>query len=239
MEPEQTDQFIATQPQLLTDVAEPVDESEVLRYLGYPAGHAPGAAVETLIARWIQEAAQQATPRATWVVLPVLDRSGNRLKVSSASGDTEFRGAIGQFLGVSHLIVAFIATAGPQVERLASRLMADGDELPAMIVNAVGAERAEAAEAAVIDRVRRQTQAVGLAPTLPYSPGYCGMSLTEQTRLFGLFDGETAGVTLSPECLMTPVKSISGLVGLAPQAEVEAEGSPCDRCELHSCNMRR
>ena len=108
-----------------------------------------------------------------------------------------------------------------------------------MIVNAVGAERAESAESAVIDRVSEQLRAIGFSSTLPYSPGYCGMALTEQTRLFGLFDGATAGVTLSPDCLMYPIKSVSGLIGLAPAGEVVDEGSPCQRCELHACNMRR
>jgi hypothetical protein len=233
------EQFIELHAQLVNEVTEPVDESEVLRYLGYPIGHRPGIAIETLIGQWIEEASRRAGPRAAYVVLPVLEKGRSRLKVGSASGETEFRGAIGQFLAASQLIVAFIATAGPKVERLASQLMSSGEELPAMIVNAVGAERAEAAESAVIDRVCDQTRAIGLAATLPYSPGYCGMALTEQKRLFALFAGESAGVTLSPHCLMHPIKSVSGLIGLGPKAEVKTEGSPCERCELHSCNMRR
>ena len=239
MKTERLEQFIELHAQLVNEVTEPIDEGEVLRYLGYPVGRRPNAHIERLIGQWMEEAAQQSAPQAAYVVLPVLEKAGNRLKVRSASGETEFRGAIGRFLGASRLIMAFIATAGPKLERLASRLMADGEELPAMVVNSVGAERAEAAESAVIDRIRDQLHAVGFSPTLPYSPGYCGMALTEQTRLFGLFDGATAGVTLSPDCLMHPIKSVSGLVGLAPAEEVVNEGSPCDRCELHTCNMRR
>ncbi len=239
MNREQFAPFISTQPRLVNNVTEPIDRGEVLRYLGYPAGHAPSSAIEQVIDEWIEQASRHAAPRAAYVVLPVLTKTNHVLSVESASGKIEFRGAIGQFLGVSQLIVAFIATAGMEVERLASQLMADGDELAGMIVNAVGAERAEAAETAVIDRVREQTSAIGLAPTLPYSPGYCGMELTEQRQLFGLFQGETAGVTLSSHCQMHPIKSVSGLVGLAPESEVDIEGSPCDRCELKTCSMRR
>jgi cobalamin-dependent methionine synthase I len=172
-------------------------------------------------------------------VLPVVQKERNRLRVVSAEGEVEFKGAIGSFLGVSELLVGFVATAGPGVEALASELMANDEELPAMIANAVGAERAEAAESAVIDQVQEKIRAIGYAPTLPYSPGYCGMALTEQRTLFGLFGGETAGVMLTPACLMRPIKSVSGLVGLAPAEIVENDGSPCDRCELHNCNMRR
>jgi hypothetical protein len=192
-----------------------------------------------MLDRWIDEAVQRADPRAAYVVAPVLERSGNRLRVKSAGGEVEFQGAIGRFLGACELLIVFVATAGPGVEALASELMASHEELPAMIVNAVGAERAEAAESAVIRRVHNLVRAIGYAPTLPYSPGYCGMALTEQQKLFRMFDGTTAGVTLTDACLMRPIKSVSGLVGLAPAHVVEADGSPCDRCELRNCNMRR
>ena len=65
------------------------------------------------------------------------------------------------------------------------------------------------------------------------------MSLTEQTKLFSLFDQANIGVTLTAECLMRPLKSVSGLIGLGLAEEVEQFGSPCDRCELHNCDMRR
>jgi len=236
---EQLERFIETSPVLVDDVTERVDEGEVLRYLGYPTGRAPGGQIRSEIGRWIEQANQQAEPQAVYVVLPVLEKAKNRLRVQSGTGAAEFRGAIGRFLGGSRLIVAFIATAGPKIEQLASRLMAKGEDLPAMIVNAVGAERAEAAEAVVIERLRKKLRVIEFSTTLPYSPGYCGMALTEQNHLFGLFCGETAGVTLTRDCLMRPIKSVSGLMGLAPKAEVKENGSPCDRCELHTCNMRR
>ena len=242
--------YIVTRPRLITEIDEAVDEAEVLRYLGYPVGRLPSVSVRALIDHWIKEVSRHAVPQAAYLILPVSQRNPNRLGIRSTRGagpettrsgsaETEFQGAIGRYLGVSRLIVVFIATAGPRIELLASQLMAAGEALPALIANAVGSERAAAAASAVTDRVREQTMASGLAPTLPYSPGYCGMALTEQKRLFDLFDGQTAGVTLSPECLMLPIKSLSGLVGLASQADAEAEVSPCERCGLESCNMRR
>ena len=232
-------QFVQLQPQLIDAVTEPIDEGEVLRYLGYPAGRSPNARIQDMLSHWMAEAQQRSAPQAAFVVLPVLEKGNNCLHVQSAAGEVEFKGAIGQFLSVSELLIVFVATAGPNVESLASELMASGEELPAMIVNAVGAERAEAAETAVIQRVHDQVRTIDYAPTLPYSPGYCGMALTEQQKLFRVFDGMTAGVRLTESCLMHPIKSVSGLVGLAPAKVVEADASPCDRCELHSCNMRR
>ena len=220
-------------------VEEAVDRDEVLRYLGYPIDAAPSGPIQRDLDRWIEAAAERAAPRAVYVVAPVAQIDRRSLRLETPQQVDPFAGAIGEFLGVSRYVAAFVATAGPGVEELASERMRDGDALAAMIVNAVGAERAEAAESVVIERLRERDRGEGLAPTLPYSPVYCGMALTEQRKLFALLGDDTAGVTLTVDCLMRPLKSVSGLIGLGPADEVEAHGSPCDRCELHSCAMRR
>jgi hypothetical protein len=220
-------------------VDEPVDRGEVLRYLGYPAGVAPSRRIAAMVDPWIEEAAQLAAPRATYLVLPVTAKSRRILQLRTAAGSTEFKGAIGEFLAPAQLVAAFIATAGLPIEARASELLGQGESLPAMILNAVGAERAEAAEAAVLSQLRAKAAPLGLAPTLPYSPGYCGMKLTEQRKLFALFDAANIGVALTDDCLMRPLKSVSGLIGLGPAEHVAAAGSPCDRCELYTCAMRR
>jgi hypothetical protein len=112
------------------------------------------------------------------------------------------------------MVAAFIATAGPEVEHLASELMCERDELAAVIVNAVGAERAEAAEAAVIQLLREQARPDDYAPTLPYSPGYCGMALVEQRKLFALFEGETVGVILG--CAKVGLFALIAVVLIGP-----------------------
>jgi hypothetical protein len=231
--------FVRLTPQYIESVTEPIDDAEVLRYLGYPAGRAPNPQVAAQLAHWIDAAGERAEPRAAYLVLPVIETTASRLRAQSAAGEVEFRGAIGSFLGTAELLIVFVATAGPGVEALATELFAAGEELAAMIANAVGAERAEAAEAAVVSHVWDELQEIDYGVTLPYSPGYCGMKLTQQRPLFDLFGGSAAGVTLTESCLMQPIKSVSGLVGLAPAHTIEAEGTPCDRCELTTCNMRR
>jgi len=220
-------------------VEEAIDCNEVLRYLGYPSNTSPNRHVQRDLEQWIEAAAERATPRAVYMIAPVAKIGRRSLKLETPKPVEAFTGAIGEFLGASRYVAAFIATAGFGIEELASEKMRDGDPLAAMIVNAVGAERAEAAESVVVERLRERIRNEDLAPTLPYSPGYCGMALTEQRKLFALLGDETAGVTLTEDCLMRPLKSISGLIGLGPADEIKANGSPCERCELHSCAMRR
>jgi hypothetical protein len=227
------------EPRFVERVDEPIDRFEVLRYLGYPKSVTPQERIGNILDHWIDEASRIATPRAIYRVLPVVEKDRRSLRVATDAGLIEFRGAIGEFLGASLSVLVFIATAGWQVERLASELLRQQDDLGAMMLNAIGAERAEAAEAAVINRIRDEARPMGLALTLPYSPGYCGMKLIEQRNLFSLFDTQRVGVTLTSDCLMQPIKSVSGLVGLGLAEQVLEEGSPCDRCEQQSCNMRR
>lgn len=239
MKPSPTNELFELDTRIIDRVDEAIDRSEVLRYLGYPVGVAPNDRVAGTIDHWIDEADQLAAPRAIYLVRPVTELGRRRLRVQTGSSDTEFKGAIGEFLGASLSVAAFIATAGPALERQASELLRSNDDLGAMILSAAGAERAEAAEAVVINQLREQARAFGLAPTLPYSPGYCGMALTEQRKLFALFDDENIGVTLTSDCLMQPIKSVSGLIGLGRADDLVTLGSPCERCELKNCNMRR
>ncbi len=216
-----------------------VDRDEVFRYLGYPAGVRPQGILAEQLDGAIAQATRWSRPQAVYVAYAVESIDRRSVRLCARRGVIEFRGAIGEFLGPVEAVAAFIASAGCELEQRASEALQRGDHLVGLAYNAVGSERAEAAAAAVLSELRHQGNAVGLAPTLPYSPGYCGMALSEQFNLFELFDGETAGVTLLPSLLMQPIKSISGLIGIGRAAEVRQHGSPCDRCELSSCQMRR
>jgi hypothetical protein len=234
-----TNEQFELKPCVIDRIDEEIDHLEVLRYLGYPVNVEPNHRIADIIKHWIEEASTLATPWAIYLVQPIIELDKRRLSIQSTSGVIEFNGAIGEFLGASKSMAAFIATAGPAIERRASELLRNGEDFEAMILNAVGAERAEAAEAAVMEQLREQAGAFGLAPTLPYSPGYCGMELTEQQKLFSLFEAQDINVDLTSACLMKPIKSVSGLIGLGRADDLVTLSSPCERCEFKNCNMRR
>lgn len=75
---------------------------------------------------------------------------------------------------------------------------------------------------------------------LPYSPGYCGWHVSGQRALFVSLHPEEIGVTINDSCLMHPLKSVSGVLVLAP---VEAHSfSPafpcCATCTTLDCQDR-
>jgi hypothetical protein len=72
-----------------------------------------------------------------------------------------------------------------------------------------------------------------------YSPGFCGMDLDQQRVLFRLAPAGDIGISLLPSLFMQPLKSISGIIGLGPREIVGVHLSPCERCPLVGCHMRR
>lgn len=230
--------FATGKPCIIESIQTPIDRDEVRRYLGYPKKANPKQAIEDTLAHWIGEAEKRATPRAMYCIFSVVETAKRSIRVETTNGVVEFTGAIGEFIGPVDLLAVFIATAGPDVEHLAGDLLRKSDYLGGLIVNAVGSERAESAEQIVIEQLKAFATSSSRAITLPYSPGYCGMALTEQRKVFSVLDHRQIGVALSPDCLMNPLKSVSGIIGLGPSA-VTRDGSPCDRCTMHNCNMRR
>ena len=133
-------------------------------------------------------------------------------------------------------MAVFAATVGEEISHLATTKI--GDAFSAWVVDAAGSWAAEAAADALMLRIRPHLSD-GEELTLRYSPGYCGMGIGQQQKLFQLVRADAIGVTLMPSMLMHPLKSISGLVGLAPKEAVNLHRSPCDVCARVGCHMRR
>ncbi len=211
------------------------DAAEVMRYLGYPIDAAPDANVAARVARAIESAWTLAKPRATYAIFPIESQDARALKLANG---VEFHGQIGEFLNGACRLAVFVATAGPELPELSASAMARRDFLGGLIYNAIGSAIADKASLAVIE-VLRLHLAPGEGLTLPYSPGYCGMSLAQQRTVFSLLDAPAIGVELLPTYIMRPVKSVSGIIGLGPQSQITEHGKPCDKCPLDNCRMRR
>ena len=71
-----------------------------------------------------------------------------------------------------------------------------------------------------------------------FSPGYCGWHVREQPDLFSLFPTpHPCGIHLTDSCLMVPIKSVSGVIGIGPNVK-KLEYS-CGLCDYKNCYKRR
>lgn len=211
------------------------DRQEALRYLGYPAGAPPEPRVAVRLEQALDEVRGRVRPRGLYRRYGVLRAEPHRLELA---GGAVLQGRIGEFLGEAEQAAVFLATAGPEIVEMAEAAMRSGDRLGGLAYHALGAALAEAVVERIVERLRSELRP-GEALTLRYSPGYCGISLSDQRTLFGLIEASRIGVELLPSLIMRPVKSVSGLIGIGRAERVRAYGNPCDRCPLEDCRMRR
>lgn len=211
------------------------DVGEVLRYLGYPAGAVPNGRILDSVHHAIETSRDKLRPRGTYTLYGVTAQNSRSLKLA---GGAKFTGDVGEFLGNSTRVAVFLATAGAEIVELAESALRARDTLRGMAYNALGSSLADAAGERLIADLRRHV-APGESLTLPYSPGYCGISLAQQRTIFRLVDAARLGVELLPTLIMKPLKSVSGLIGIGPRAAVAAYGNPCARCPSLDCRMRR
>lgn len=131
----------------------------------------------------------------------------------------------------------FLCTAGALFSDEAHALNASGDFMEAYIIDAIGSLAVETAMDRIQATLAEEQATHGLKITNRYSPGYCNWPLSDQQPLFRLVGENPTGIELSPSCLMHPIKSVSGVIGIGKKARRRAYG--CAVCQNKTCIYRR
>jgi hypothetical protein len=140
----------------------------------------------------------------------------------------------GLLKGSEHFCL-FAATAGTLFQEFQDKTKEKEDILRTFILDMIGSCIAE--KTGDIMEKLLEKEIAGYRHTHRFSPGYCGWLLTEQKQLFRLLGGNPSGITLSESYLMTPVKSISGIIGIGKEVNEKQYG--CHFCELETCYKKK
>jgi hypothetical protein len=140
-------------------------------------------------------------------------------------------------------LALFALTLGEPVSRKIRGLFDANDPALAAMLDGIASERADAAARFLASDYYRKVVAGGASPdvrVLAYSPGYCGWHVTGQRRLFGRLHPEEIGITLNASCLMSPLKSVSGILvaGRASVHEFDDDFDFCHDCSTRDCRER-
>ena len=214
-----------------------IDRDEVLRFQGYKPGRdvAP-ADVVAIFDEAVALGEALMRPRAVYRATAVTGQTEDAIE---AGGERLRIPAIGRLWGPLRAVGAAIVTIGDAVERRAAALF-EARELPlAVMLDSVGSAAVESLAEYANDLLCQEALPRGLRVTNRISPGYAGWDAAEQRALFRLCPGAPAGVELNEACVMTPLKTISLLVGVGPEARVDHYFSQCRRCWLRDCAYRR
>lgn len=134
-------------------------------------------------------------------------------------------------------IAIFICTAGQGFSDFSGKYNKEGDYLKGYIVDTMGSVVVEKSMDFIQSELEKQVQTEGMKITNRYSPGYCNWSVDYQKQLFSLLPPLACGITLSASCLMIPVKSVSGIIGIG--RNVRKSSYSCDICNNPRCIYRK
>jgi hypothetical protein len=211
-----------------------VPHDRLLLRLGCAPEDAPSRRLLRGIERAVGQVAEHAAPALESRTFPVR-REGGRPRVGF--GPVLESRKLGGAIASCDRIVVFGLTLGKGVDGLIHRVTRQNVS-QGFILDAAASVAVEAFADAFQADVGRALP-VGEAATLRFSPGYCDWSIREQEKVFSLLPPDPAGIYLSPDFLMSPRKSISGVIGLGPRQAVEATGCPCRTCGRGDCDHRR
>ena len=213
-----------------------IDRHELYLLMGY-GDSIPDTQYVKMIDEMIDELAGCCQPAYGYVIHEGKRLDNRRLQV----GDTILTpGAIitSSFREATHVAV-FVASVGKGFDEWNEQNKQADDMIRLFFADSIGSVLAEACVAVMKERMQRDMEAQGLFVSNSYSPGYCDWRLVEQQKLFAFFPEQFCGVSLTESCLMLPIKSVSGIIGIGK--DVKQRLYSCEYCTMTDCvkNQKR
>jgi hypothetical protein len=152
-------------------------------------------------------------------------------------GTTLNSAKLAQSLRPCHTLHVFLVTLGRRVDRFIDRTMRRRPGF-GVVVDAAASVAAET----MVDRLKQDLSdslPPGKALSLPFSPGHCDWPVDDQRKIFSLLPERPAGAVLSADSMMSPRKSVSGILGEGTKTELAETRNPCAACARTDCSHRR
>lgn len=140
----------------------------------------------------------------------------------------------------SSKVAIFVCTCGEAIHDLSRQYMQEGDLLKGYVYDMFGSLVVESGMDLIQVSLQAEMMNEGLKITNRYSPGYCGWDVSQQKKLFSLFPEQFNFVQLTESCLMQPIKSVSGIIGIGN--DVKYNEYTCNICDSKNClykNLKR
>jgi len=216
------------------------DRRSVFAHQGIPARADVSEKIEVLHGR--AEALFSECARPVGVVSELGKREFRA--VFAGEGGNAADAVLGRIFPEADHLALYALTMGRRVSDRTDELFAHNDFALALMLDSVASLAAERASEAISEHYGALLHANGCAAPghriLSYSPGYCGWHVSGQKRLFAFLSPERIGISLNRSHMMSPLKSVSGLlVSGPPPVHLFSPGfSYCPACKDHSCVAR-
>ncbi len=213
---------------------------EILRSQGIPDGAEVSGNFERIYAEAIEIFRELAEPRGIMNRIEMSDFE----EVFRGEGLNELENPVEDIYRKSSCLALFVVTLGSVLSEKVTELFDDGNYASGYMLDSVSSYAAD--QLADLADKHLQSELVGKVSSkdslrvLNYSPGYCGWHISGQKKLFGVLRPEEIGITLNESCLMSPIKTVSGVLIAGPGEIHEFVNSYpfCGTCRTKSCIER-
>ncbi len=214
-----------------------VTKDEVCARIGYSPDVEPSARVASIVDEYISTAKQLIEPSYAYNILDIKSIEPPRISVNSSIAFQSR--VISNVLTPCTSVAVFALTIGGGLEEMAARLGEKELILEAFVLDIIGSSMTEKAADFVQGIIGEMANIRGMAISKRYSPGYCDWDIKQQELVFQALEGNNPGIKLSEDYLMTPEKSVSGIIGIGPSELGIATFNPCKTCAKKTCLWRR
>ncbi|MBW1996741.1 MAG: hypothetical protein JRJ29_02120 [Deltaproteobacteria bacterium] len=216
-----------------------IKERELARFLGARDDFNFSSSTTSKIERWSNVLKTFINPwvRYRMIRIESVDRNSvcleGKLNLKSCN--------LSKTLRICEETVCFAATIGDRIEKVIKRCMSKNRYSDAYILDAMGSVAIENVVEQFHQRMALHYNKLGKAVTLRFSPGYCDWPVTDQKKIFSLFDSDQIGIELLDSCFIVPRKSILGIFGVYASNNGISNFSynPCSECPKLDCKTRR
>ncbi|MDB4303244.1 hypothetical protein N9934_00450 [Desulfosarcina sp.] len=136
-------------------------------------------------------------------------------------------------------LALYAFTLGKNIGNKVNLLITEKDYPLGYMLDRIASESTDKASAVAEKHFSRLIQSPEIK-TLLYSPGYCGWHISSQKKIFEYLSPEQIGITLNESYLMTPIKSVSGVL-VAGEKNIHVfknNFSFCKDCQTYTCRGR-
>jgi len=162
-------------------------------------------------------------------------------EVFRGEGLNEPANPVEEIYGKSSYLALFAVTLGPVLSDKVTELFDNGDYASGYMLDSVSSCAADKLSALIAKNLQselaRKESGSSSLRVLSYCPGYCGWHISGQKKLFEVLCPQDIGITLNESCLMSPIKSVSGVL-IAGTGEIHQFVNSytfCDTCRTKSC----
>lgn len=207
---------------------------EAVRYLGY-GRHTVDDGTRRLLSDSFAELDGMESAKSVYRIFDLCMEGEGRLRIGNL--DIASRSLEKNLRGCCQAVL-FAATLGAEVDRRMKRYLVT-DMPRAVVMQACAAAKLEEYCDACQEELAMLLGKEQKFLRPRFSPGYGDFPLACQEPLVRMLDcAKTIGVTLTSECMMTPVKSVTAVMGIS-ETDEQCHRKGCEACEKTDCLYRR